>query len=110
MVANAFSSPFWARSRARSSAIAVDASAIPASRVSGTPNPLHAKSDEFARPPRSLRTAMYRATSHSVVHLELHTSDRALAEEKYEALCGWRAEEIKAAGAPTTLSPWAESS
>jgi uncharacterized protein len=41
---------------------------------------------------------MYRGSSHSVVHLELHTPDRALAEEKYEALCGWRPEEIRAAG------------
>ena len=41
---------------------------------------------------------MYRARSHPVVHLELHTRDRALAAEKLERICGWRPEEISAAG------------
>jgi len=43
------------------------------------------------------RTAM--ARSRPVVHLELHTGDLDRARAFYSELCGWRPEEISAAGA-----------
>lgn len=39
---------------------------------------------------------MYRARTHPVVHLELHTGDLERARELYSRLCGWRPEEISA--------------
>jgi predicted enzyme related to lactoylglutathione lyase len=38
------------------------------------------------------------ASSHPVVHLELHTGDLAEARALYAQLCGWRAERIDAGG------------
>jgi predicted enzyme related to lactoylglutathione lyase len=35
-----------------------------------------------------------------VVHLELHTSDLTGARTLYDELCGWRAEQVDAAGRP----------
>ena len=40
--------------------------------------------------------------SSSVVHLELHTGDRAGACAFYEQLLGWRAESIRSGGRPYT--------
>jgi predicted enzyme related to lactoylglutathione lyase len=38
---------------------------------------------------------MYRARTHPVVHLELHTSDLQRAREVLEQLCGWQGERIE---------------
>ena len=47
---------------------------------------------------------MRRATSTTVVHLELHTGDRAMAADLYADLCGWRPERIRTRhGAYTAL-------
>ena len=40
--------------------------------------------------------------SRPVVHLELHTGDLTAACEFYDALCGWRAERIRAGGGSYT--------
>jgi predicted enzyme related to lactoylglutathione lyase len=34
-----------------------------------------------------------------VVHLELHTGDRACAQDLYADLCGWHADEVRSGGA-----------
>ena len=51
-----------------------------------------------AEDPGQYGQGMYRARTHPVVHLELHTGDLERAREVLSRLCGWRPERIEAAG------------